>query len=197
MPISHLLEDFAAPRAPGVALSMTDEALETQKLDSFEAGYKAGWDDAATAQAGEAAHVSADFARNLQDLSFSYHEAHAQFLAAVAPLLTGMVETVLPDLARQTLAPRLVELLQEKSRELADSATVELVIAPANRPAVEPLLEGVTALPLTLREEPSLGEGQAYLTAGDQETGVDLDEVLAEIRGAVSGFLEDQKRESA
>jgi|SRR6056297_113438 len=193
-PISHLLEDFGA--ATGATLSMTDVKLEEQKLESFETGYTAGWEDAAKAQADDATRISADFARNLQELSFTYQEAHAQVLDALTPLLEGMVETVLPDLARRTLAPRLVDMVQEKARTLAGSTRFEIVVAPACRAALEPLLEGVVSPPVTLREEPSLGEGQAYIAAGDTETEIDLDEVLAGIGEAVAGFLEDQKRET-
>jgi len=193
-PISHLLEDFGA--ATGATLSMTDVKLEEQKLESFETGYTAGWEDAAKAQADDATRISADFARNLQELSFTYQEAHAQVLDALTPLLEGMVETVLPDLARRTLAPRLVDMVQEKARTLAGSTRFEIVVAPACRAALEPLLEGVVSPPVTLREEPSLGDGQAYIAAGDTETEIDLDEVLAGIGEAVAGFLEDQKRET-
>ncbi|RBI71138.1 hypothetical protein DQW77_12770 [Roseovarius sp. TE539] len=193
-PISHLLEDFGA--AAGATLSMTDVKLEEQKLESFETGYTAGWEDAAKAQADDATRISADFARNLQELSFTYQEAHAQVLDALTPLLEGMVETVLPDLARRTLAPRLVDMVQEKARSLTGSTRFEIVVAPACRAALEPLLEGVVSPPVTLREEPSLGEGQAYIAAGDTETEIDLDEVLAGIGEAVAGFLEDQKRET-
>lgn len=193
-PISHLLEDFGA--AAGATLSMTDVKLEEQKLESFETGYTAGWEDAAKAQADDATRISADFARNLQELSFTYQEAHAQVLDALTPLLEGMVETVLPDLARRTLAPRLVDMVQEKARTLAGSTRFEIVVAPVCRAALEPLLEGVVSPPVSLREEPSLGEGQAYIAAGDTETEIDLDEVLAGIGEAVAGFLEDQKRET-
>jgi flagellar assembly protein FliH len=61
-----------------------------------------------------------------------------------------------------------------------------------NRPdgSVEALLQEAVALPFTLRDEPTLGEGQVYLRLGDSETRIDLDRATAEITAAVRGFFE-------
>ena len=58
-------------------------ALEDAKLASFESGYSAGWEDAAAAQADDQTRVSADLARSLQSLTFTYHEARNHVLKAI------------------------------------------------------------------------------------------------------------------
>ena len=70
------------------------------------------------------------------------------------------------------------------------------MLNPAARAAVEALLEQATGMPLTLIEEPSLGEGQVYLRMGGAEISVDLDRATAEITAAVRGFFDLPERKT-
>jgi len=170
--------------------------LAEEKLQSYEQGYKAGWDDATTAHAEEQARISSDFARNLQELSFTYHEAKAQVLAALEPLLTEMVEKVLPKLATESLVEMVVEEVQGVAHTVAD-AQVELVISPENRAAMERLLEGEQSLPVKLIEEPSLPPGQVFLRFEEIEKQIDLEAVLTRCQEAVDGFFNQTNQEAA
>lgn len=174
-------------RADTVVLDLS--ALDEAKLASFDTGYRAGWDDAAAAQTDDQSKISADLGRNLQSLGFTYQEARAHVLKAVEPLLLEIVGKLLPELARSTLAPMLLETLTPLAEGLAD-APITLVVNPAARPAVEALLEQVTGLPLTIVDEPTLGEGQAWLRLGATETHVDLDSATEKIAAAVRSFFD-------
>lgn len=170
-------------------------ALEDSKLAAYDQGYSAGWEDATTAQLDDQTRVRADLARNLQSLGFTYHEARIHVLRAVEPLLQQVVVRLLPALSRETLAPVMLEVLMPLAETLAD-APISLVVNPASRAAVETLLAHATGLPITIVEEPSLSEGQAYLRLGATETHVDLDGATAEISAAVRGFFERPEREA-
>ena len=170
-------------------------ALEEAKLGSYDAGYSAGWEDAAAAQTGEQSQIRADLARNLQSLGFTYQEARMHILRNIEPLLQEMVSRLLPELARETLAPIVLEVLMPMAEKMAD-APVTLVLNPVARAAVEALLDQATGIPLTLIEEPSLGEGQVYLRMGGAETSVDLDRATAEITAAVRGFFDLPERKT-
>lgn len=170
-------------------------ALEEAKLGSYDAGYSAGWEDAAAAQTGEQSQIRADLARNLQSLGFTYQEARMHILRSLEPLLQEMVSRLLPELARETLAPIVLEVLMPMAEKMAD-APVTLVLNPVARAAVEALLDQATGIPLTLIEEPSLGEGQVYLRMGGAETSVDLDRATAEITAAVRGFFDLPERKT-
>ena len=185
------LEVFeTADRPKRADLVMLDiSALEEAKLASFDTGYRAGWDDAAAAQTGDQSRISADLGRNLQSLGFTYQEARAHVLKAVEPLLLEIVGKLLPELARSTLAPMLLETLMPLAEGLAD-APITLVLNPAARPVVAALLEQATGLPLTIIEEPTLGEGQAWLRLGATETHVDLDGATEQIAAAVRSFFD-------
>ena len=170
-------------------------ALEEAKLGSYDAGYSAGWEDAAAAQSGEQSQIKADLARNLQSLGFTYQEARMHILRNIEPLLQEMVGRLLPELARETLAPIVLDVLMPIVEKMAD-APVTLVLNPAARVAVEGLLDQATGIPLTLIEEPSLGEGQVYLRMGGAETAIDLDRATAEITAAVRGFFDLPERKT-
>lgn len=164
-------------------------SLEEAKLTAYDSGYAAGWEDAAAAQSGDQSRIGADLARNLQSLGFTYQEARMHVLRALEPLLQEMVGRLLPELARETLAPIVLDVLMPLAERMAD-APVTLVLNPSARPAVEALLEQATGMPLIIVEEPSLGEGQVYLRLGNTETRIDLDRATAEITAAVRGFFE-------
>jgi flagellar assembly protein FliH len=164
-------------------------SLEEAKLTAYDTGYAAGWEDAAAAQSGDQSRIGADLARNLQSLGFTYQEARKHVLRALEPLLQEMVGRLLPELARETLAPIVLDVLMPMAERMAD-APVTLVLNPVARPAIEALLEQATGMPMTIVEEPSLGEGQVYLRIGATETRIDLNRATAEITAAVRGFFE-------
>ncbi|MEO8240691.1 MAG: flagellar biosynthesis protein [bacterium] len=164
-------------------------ALEDEKLASYDSGYRAGWDDANAAQTDDQTSMKADLARNLQTLGFTYHEARTHILKAIEPLLLQVVGRLLPEIARESLAPLVLETLMPLAEGLGD-APVTLVVNPTSRPAIEALLEQATGLPVTIEEEPTLGEGQVYIKLGGTETQIDLDKASADIAAAVRGFFE-------
>lgn len=184
------LEVFKTTAEPAGTTVVTDlSAMEEARLAAYEQGYTAGWDDSSAAQAEDQTRLGAEIARNLQTLAFTYQEARTHVLRGIEPLLAQMAERVLPDMARAALAPMIVETLRPLATSLADSPVI-LLINPAARPAVEVLIERSGALPVTLEEEPTLGEGQAQLRFGQTEIRIDLDRAVAEIATAVRGFFD-------
>ena len=164
-------------------------ALEDEKLASYDSGYRAGWEDANGAQSDDQTRMRADLARNLQALGFTYHEARSHILKALEPLMLQIVGRLLPEIARETLAPIVLETLMPLAEAQGD-APVKLVLNPVSRAAVEALLEQATGLPVLIEEEPTLGEGQVYLKLGSVEAQVDLDQATADIAAAVRGFFD-------
>jgi len=183
------LEIFRTGADGTAADSAESAAQEELRLAAYDQGYGAGWDDSTAAQADEQRRLQAELARNLQALSFTYHEARGHLIRAIAPLLEDMCTRLLPELAREAIAPVVLDALMPLTEDLADTP-VTIVINPAARPAVESLLDTATGLPVTLRDEPSLGEGQVYLQLGETETRVDLDRAIAQIIAAVRGFFD-------
>jgi len=163
--------------------------IEEERLAAFEKGYRAGWDDASAAHSEEQGRIAADLARNLQDLSFTYHEAHAAMQRETADLLRGMLDRVLPSAMHGALAET---ILQRVGTALGAGATpVEIIVAPGNLARVEALVADRPAPPLRLRAEPSLGDGQALLRLGAAEERVDYDALIGELAAMVDRYCED------
>lgn len=169
---------------------------EEIRLEAFEQGYKAGWDDAVAAQAADQDRIGADFARNLNELSFTYLEVRATILKSLEPLLREMVGKVLPRMATESLAPLVLEQVIEMAGAHS-SVPVELVVAPSNLHALQRLAEGQDSLPLNILEEDSLGEGQVFIRLGEVETQIDLDGMLSGFSSALDGFFEINDKELA
>ncbi|WP_333816076.1 flagellar biosynthesis protein [Tabrizicola sp.] len=184
------LEVFdTAPAPDGSMLPLVEAtAVEEAKVASFEQGYSAGWDDAVAAQQGDQSRIRADLARNLQSLSFTFQDARSHVLQAIRPLILQMVNRLLPEVAREALAPTVLEAVMPLAEGLAD-APLTLVLNPAVRAQVEDLVSQATGLPMVIDEEPTMPEGQVYIRLGAGETKVDLAQVTTDIGIAVRAFF--------
>ena len=188
------LETFDLPGPAGWLPEAAEAEIEELRLAAYEQGYAAGWDDAVSAQNAEVALLRADLGRNLGEMSLAYHDARRHVLGTLEPLLHEMVTKVLPAIAHQTLGQIILEQLRPAA-ETMSSAPITVTVAPANREAVEKLLTVQTGLPITVREEPMLGEGQAFLKLATSEIRVDLGEVITTIAAAVAAFFHTEKAE--
>jgi flagellar assembly protein FliH len=195
MSISHLLPDFgtAADTAPQLE-TLSAEAYETRRLEAFEEGYRAGWDDAAKAQAENEVRVQTDLARNLQEMSFTYQEAYARISRALEPIFERIAEALLPETARATLGAHVAEQLATLARNGAEGVA-EVTVAPESEPAVAALLDANLPFPVRLRTDPMLTAGQAELGFGPSERVVDLDAAIAEVAEAVLAYFQDEQTE--
>lgn len=194
MPVKLEVFETDAKPAKSQTVVLDRVALEDEKLAAYDNGYRAGWDDANAAQSEDQTRIRADLARNLQSLSFTYHEARSHILKAIEPLMLQVVGRLLPEIARESLAPFVLETLMPMAEGLGD-APVRLVLNPASRAPVEALLEQATGLPMVIEEEPTLGEGQVYIRLGAAESEVDLDQATADIAAAVRGFFDLSEKE--
>ena len=189
------LEVFVTGEKPASAtVVMQGSDLDEARLAAYEQGFTAGWDDATAAASNDQSQMRTELGRNLQALSFTFHEARSHVLRALGPLLEQMTGQLMPEIARASLAPLVLETLMPLAETMAE-APVTVVLNPAARPAVEALLQEAAGFPFTLRDEPTLGEGQVYLRLGDSETRIDLDRATAEITAAVLGFFELTQQE--
>lgn len=164
-------------------------ALEQARLEGYEAGYQAGWDDAVGQEAQSQGRIGAEFARNLQDLGFTFHEARAHVMQALEPLLAGMVDKVLPRLVSDTLGQTIVEELMPLAADAADQP-IQVVVTPESRATLESMLANSTALPFQIVEEATLAEGQVYLRSGSLERHIDMGQVVDRIGAAIQGLYQ-------
>lgn len=189
------LEVFDTPdtQAQTPVMVLETIAFEEAKLTAYDQGYRAGWDDAVQAQHSDQTQISAELARNLKSLSFTFADARQHVLDAMEPVLQDIVTRLLPAIARESLAPTILHSLRPLAERASDSP-VEIVIHPSARMAVDAVLAQSNGPPAVVVEEPSLGEGQAFLRLGQSETRIDLDSAIAEISTALTNFFQLPER---
>lgn len=184
-----VLPIFDAPDISEVADFIPGTAAgEEARLAAYETGYKAGWDDAAEAEANAQGRIRADLARNLQEMSFTYHEARGAVLKQIEPLMHGIVTRVLPELARDTLGQTVTERLLPLARVSAE-VPVQLLCNPAEEDILTEALGDQQLLPLEIGTDPLLAEGQVHLKFGQVEEMIDLSGAIKSISGAVGAFF--------
>ena len=192
------LEVFDSPSQRGKAQTVVldSAAVEEARLQSYEAGYSAGWEDAAAASRDDQTRIGSELANNLQQLAFTFQEARAHILKSVEPVMTQLCTHLLPAMAQEVLAPVVLETIMPLIDELADTP-IHVILNPVARPAVERMLSQATGLPLLIVEEPTLGEGQVYLRLGTFEHRIDLDIAVAQMTQAVHDFFEYSQKDNA
>jgi flagellar biosynthesis/type III secretory pathway protein FliH len=198
--LEALLEDFGsistlrpAAQANPAQPAVTEADIEGKKLEAFEKGYRAGWDDAVKAQSDDRMRISSTFGQHLQDLSFTYHEAYTQVMNAVTPLLNEMVASLLPTIANETLGQHIVDHLKAMSREIGTMRVV-VAINPSKLEAVTALLDRDFGFPIDLVEDDTLHEEQADIRFADTERQIDLSDLISSVAEAVEGFTHDNRR---
>jgi flagellar biosynthesis/type III secretory pathway protein FliH len=178
---AQVTQEPAAVQGPSFA------EIEADRMATYEQGYKAGWDDAAQTQSDDQSRIGADFARNLQDLGFTFHEAKSHVMKALEPLLVEIVSKVLPQLVSETLGQTILEELLPFAEDVSD-APIQIVVAPSGRAAVEALVDTSLTIPLEIIEEPSLADGQVYLRMGELEKKIDMSGAIERIGNAINAI---------
>lgn len=195
MSLAHLYTDLAEFGSAIAEAGIPEvDALEEAQLDGFESGYKAGWDDAVVAKDKEGAQISSEFAQNLQDLSFTYHEAYAKVTAGLKPVLTECVTSLFPLAARHALRMQITDQVNELIRGGAQE-TVELAMAPSQQSVVEEILKDLPGFPFVLAVDRELASEQVYLRVNNQEREINLSTILGEMEAAFEAFFHTNQEE--
>lgn len=196
MSVSHRYRNFGGSRnSSGPAGEDKAEALEEQKLQAFEAGYQAGWDDAEKSQADAKGRVSAELSQNLLDMSFTYHEALSKLTMSLEPVMGTIVKKLLPEIVKTSLSAHILEQFDGLVKEQADKP-VEVVVSPANTQTVLEMVGEKLPTSFTVVGDASLGAGQAFVRIADTERQIDLNAIIDEINKALAGFFHDAAEET-
>ena len=193
MPSPLRLEDFSAanlvarPTATLPDLANPTPVGEEQALAAYDKGYSAGWEDATQAASQSQDQIDKAMANNLENLGFTYHEARAHVMRSLTPLLNGMLTQLLPRLIRDSLGARILEEIDNLAEDAADTP-IEMMVFPEDAAQLQPIVDTITSLPITLVAEPTVPQGQIFLRIGQTEREIDLEGAIASIEKAVSAL---------
>jgi hypothetical protein len=194
MPLPIRLEVFETLAETGAPLVLTPEEVEEIRLNAYERGYNAGWDDAGKQAEEEERTRRAEVERQLQQLSFTYHEVRGHMLRALQPVFAELLSVVVPEAARTSVVP----LAAEQLLKLAGTVTqtpVTLRIAPGTRPDFEAALDGLVLPPLRIVETEEMVPLQTAIAFDQQETQIDLAAVAEQLRAAIDRYYLIQTEE--
>ncbi|MGB3243205.1 MAG: hypothetical protein WBB25_01620 [Sulfitobacter sp.] len=195
--ISHLFCDLGTGYPPTGNLPLTPvehDAMEEMQLASFDTGYQAGWEDALKAHEKNAEQATIDIFQNLQDISFTHHEAYLKLSGSMKPLLSQIVGKLLPQVAQKVVGVHILDQLTELMDSQAGTG-LEIAVSPTNLDELQSMLSEMVQLPFTLVPDTSLSGGQAYLRIGGSEREINLDAVLSGISEALEAFFEQTKED--
>lgn len=178
----------------GPALLMPEE-IEDIRLNAYERGYLAGWEDGGAQQDADEATRRALIEKQVEQLNFTYHDARGHVLKALRPLLAALLDTVVPAAVRALIVPLVVEQLSPLAHAAAE-APITLQIARGSRARFEAALAGQMLPPIDIIETDDLAEGQASFGFSAAETRVDLTHVAEGLARAVERFYLIQSEES-
>ncbi len=187
------LFDVTSKNVADSGKTQLEEATAAARIAGYDSGYKTGWDDAIRQSREEGDRISAEFARNIRDLSFTYFEAQAHVVSSLDTFLEAVVDVYVPALLMETLGPIVSETLSSLAETIANSP-IHIRAAPNEAARLRAFLEDDTNLPFQVVEETSLAEGQVYIKMGSQERQVDLQEPLQRLRSAVRALGEVTER---
>lgn len=188
MSLLHRYADFGAlaDNGPNADADRSD-SQEDARLEAFENGYQAGWDDSTKAHEEDGTRALSDVAQHLQDMSFTYQEAYGKIVLALEPLLLEFVAKLMPDLARKCLPAQVLQEIKSLLRTQADGA-IELAVAPDALDCINDAVADSLANPFTITADPSMTAGRVFVRVGTVERDINLDAVTSAAADALAAF---------
>ncbi len=194
MPVPIRLEVFESLADTAAPQLLTPEQIEEIRLNAYERGYNAGWDDARSQREEEDRARRAEVERQLLQLAFTYHEVRGHLLNALRPVFEALLGTVVPTATRASVLPMVIEQLLALANN-ASGAPVTLRVSPGARSEYEAALDGLVLPPLTIIECDEVAPLQVAIAFDAQETQIDLAEVAEQLRAAIERFYQIQTEE--
>lgn len=194
MSIRSLLETFEvsdveSPKSPAA----TDPSLENLRATAFEAGYASGWDDAKTADEQARCRVQAEFERNVEAISFTYHEAvdrvRSELKTFIDALISEFLPGILPTALREHIRAELLSIAENKIE-----LPIEIVMSPNCSELVAELTEGDFSSNMELIEDASLAPNQVFVRIGENEKEINLAPLVSELKFQLGAMTESNVR---
>jgi flagellar assembly protein FliH len=167
-------------------------ALMKIRQAAYEEGHRDGWRACEGESRAAEIRMRESVGAHLQTIAFGYEEAHDHILRGLAPVLREIITKVLPEIAQETLLPKVLEQLMASAR-LGASRPVIIRVPPGHQEAADALLQSVSGLPFEVRACADLDSGRAVIGTETGEHEVDLTGAIAEIAAAVAEFFQDHR----
>ena len=178
-------EDFSS------SASLADQrgGGQSDPLEGYEVGYKAGWDDAVAAHQESKAHLSAVLSQNLEQAEFTLIEAQTELLKSIKPVLDEITGTLLPGLSNAALRTLIADEISQLLKEFTPK-DVSIVVSEQDEAPVAAVLNETRALSeISLTTKSTLSEGQSYISCATQQSKIDVKQAITDIQSTIENFL--------
>lgn len=163
------------------------ESFEALRDSAYSDGVKSGAEAATRAFEDEKIRTLAPILEALNDMGFTQVEACQAMLTSMRPMVEQLVQTVLPESARQGFGTEVAALLC-KAYEKAPTARIVISVAPDAVASIQSLLAPSNA-DFSVEPDPALDGLQARVNWQGGYDQINLDEALTEARAAIDTFF--------
>ncbi len=194
MASTFTFESFSKQNPHQATVFLPKNSLERIKKETFQAGYRQGYANASQELNAEKTKAALALSLSLEDFCFTSIEARQAVLASLSPLISKMVEVVLPGVFNEALA----EIIAAQIKTLAVSMTdgpILVKCSAQNLPLVEALIKDQrgtgsgSSITATATLDSNCGAGEIWLSSPTGERHIDLSSALDAIQLAVSNFF--------
>lgn len=180
----------------GQALSLEsfeeEHVEDVTETDGYQLGYQEGLQAGLAQAAADAAALNAELVQSIGNIDFTYTEARSQLLGSLTPLLTTIVEKVLPHCVAEGFAGQLADLLLQAANEDANAA-MTLHVHPSQRIAVEAATKDIGDQ-VIVQDDPQLDVHAAWIKQERSETLLNVDSLLTTISETLSAIHHTEDR---
>lgn len=176
--------------------AISNPLTEKDCLESFEKGYRAGWDDATRSAEEHKNKFQTDLAENLKDISFTFHEARAQILRALEPLIQALFSQILPEALKHSMPEIIAERLGELLAKEVD-VNFSIAVAPGLESLVSSHLSLIPDFSVQVETDLKLSEGQVIFRTSTGDHLIDFARALEAMEITVSEFFATILKEAA
>lgn len=178
---SLCLEDFSSRIQDGDGEESAVVLAEEQRLEAYEQGYRAGWDDCTETDSHQLSKAARETNEALAELSFGFEEASSAILAGLRPLFKQISEQIVPMTLQATLGHHLQTVLEKCAQEtLIKGVTIR--VHPDSVPALESALSSTPALTAIIAPDPSIPAGQILIVGPEAEVLIDQSRLSQELQ---------------
>ncbi|MCF2871593.1 hypothetical protein L0664_11005 [Octadecabacter sp. G9-8] len=161
-------------------------AVPPKESIEFKKGFAAGIKSAEQTETANLTRATEGIDATLSDMAFGFAEARLQILERLRPLLAQISETILPQIAKDSFADHLVDVLARDFKQVAASP-VQIAVHPE---AVDHLQTVLTAHSdnFSFIGDATLTDGQALLRSDTTHILIDIHALTLALQTALNGL---------
>lgn len=196
MVTASIFQDFGSNLPTTVTPSDAERSdIEDQKLEAFENGYQAGWEDAAKAQFATNATVSSTLATSLQSASLDYNDMKTSMQNSVNDVMQMVIKTILPRIAKDSLGVYICDEIKKLAEKKLEGQ-INLFVNEANLRQIEISCADVIPESHKIIIDKSISEDRVAIRFGENESVVDTRLVVSNISEAISEYFNSIESET-